>query len=181
MPEVEKTVSSQRIYEGKVINLRVDTLITPAGRETKREIVEHRGAVAMVAIDDKENILLVRQFRKAADKGLLEIPAGTLEKGEAPDITVKREMQEETGYLPDKIVRLGGFYSAPGFCTEFIYLYLATDLKPSRLEADADEQIEMERMPVEEAKKLVDSGAICDAKSIIGILTYMDYLKKHKS
>ncbi len=178
MLEVENTVSTQRIYEGRVINLRVDTLLTPEGRETKREIVEHRGAVAVVAIDDKKNIILVRQFRKAADKVLLEIPAGTLEKGEAPEVTVLREMQEETGYLPGKIVRLGGFYSAPGFCTEFIYLYLATDLKSSRLEADADEQIELERMPVVEAKKLVDSGAICDAKSIIGILTYLDYMGK---
>lgn len=89
-----------------------------------------------------------------------------------------REMQEETGYKPGKIKKLGGFYSAPGFCTEFIYLYLATDLKPARLEGEDTEEIELTRMPVEEAKKLVDAGTICDAKSVAGILLYLDYLKK---
>jgi len=139
------------------------------------------GAVAMVAVDDSNNLLLVRQFRKPAEKTLLELPAGTLERGEAPETTVMREMQEETGYKPGKILRLGGFYSAPGFCTEFIHLYLATDLKPARLEGEDTGEIELTRMPVEEVKKLVDDGTICDAKSVAGILFYLDYINKRKS
>jgi ADP-ribose pyrophosphatase len=176
----EKTLSSETVFKGHVISLRVDTVIATDGTKKQREIVIHNGAVAMVAVDDKNNILLVRQFRTPAGKVLLEIPAGTIEVGEGPDETVPRELQEETGYLPQKTVKLGAFYSAPGFCTEIIHVYLTTDLKPSRLEAEDTKEIELTRMPVEEAKKLIDNGAICDAKSIAGILLYMDYLKTHK-
>jgi ADP-ribose pyrophosphatase len=176
----EKTVASELIYTGRVISLRVDTVVSADGQTKKREIVVHNGAVAMVAIDNKDNILLVRQFRTAAGKELLEIPAGTIEKGENPDATMPRELQEETGYLPGKSVKLGGFYSAPGFSTEFLHIYLATELKPSRLEADDTAEIELIRMPVNEVKKLIDDGTICDAKSIAGILLYLDYRKTHK-
>ncbi len=175
----EKRLSSDLIYKGRVISLRVDTVITTDGRTSKREIVVHNGAVAMVAIDDKDNILLVRQFRTPAGKELLEIPAGTIEAGDTPDVTVPRELQEETGFLPQKTVKLGAFYSAPGFCTEMIHVYLTTDLKPSRLEAEDTGEIELTRVPVMEVKKLIDSGAICDAKSIAGILLYLDYRKSH--
>ena len=166
----EKTLSSELIFKGRVVSLRVDTVTTTDGRTVKREIVVHNGAVAMVAIDEKDNILLVRQFRTPAGKVLLEIPAGTIEAGEKPDDTVPRELQEETGYIPQKVVKLGGFYSAPGFSTEFIHIYLTTDLKPSWLEADDTAEIELTRVPVNEVKKLIDSGAICDAKSVAGIL-----------
>lgn len=176
----EQTLSSELVYKGRVVSLRVDNVITTDGRTARREIVVHNGAVAMVAVDDKDNILLVRQFRTPAGRVLLEVPAGTIEVGENPDATVSRELQEETGYLPQKVIKLGGFYSAPGFCTEFIHIYLTTGLKPSRLEADDTKEIELERMPVNEVKKLIDSGAICDAKSVAGILLYMDYLKTHK-
>jgi ADP-ribose pyrophosphatase len=176
----EKTLSSELVYKGRVISLRIDTVITTDGRTAKREIVVHNGAVAMVAVDEKDNILLVRQFRTPAGKVLLEVPAGTIEQGEKPDETVPRELQEETGYLPQKVTKLGGFYSAPGFSTEFIHIYLTTNLKPSRLEADDTKEIELIRMPVNEAKKLIDSGTICDAKSVAGILLYMNYLKTHK-
>lgn len=175
----EKTLSSELIFKGRVVSLRVDTVVTSDGRTVKREIVVHNGAVAMVAIDDKDNILLVRQFRTPAGKFLLEIPAGTIEAGEKPDATVPRELQEETGYIPQKVVKLGGFYSAPGFSTEFIHIYLTTDLKPSRLEADDTAEIELSRVSLDEAKSLIDSGVICDAKSVAGILLYRDYLKRH--
>jgi len=175
----EKTLSSETVFKGHVISLRVDTVISTDGTEKQREIVVHNGAVAMVAVDDKNNILLVRQFRTPAGKVLLEIPAGTIEKGDGPDETVPRELQEETGYLPMKTIKLGAFYSAPGFCTEIIHVYLTTDLKPSRLEADDTSEITLTRMPVAEVKKLIDNGTICDAKSIAGILLYMDYLKTH--
>ncbi len=175
----EKTLSSEWVFRGRVISLRVDTVITSDGRTVKREIVVHNGAVAMVAVDENKKILLVRQFRTPTGRFLLEIPAGTIEAGEKPDATVPRELQEETGSIPHKVVKLGGVYSAPGFSTEFIHIYLTTDLKPSRLEADDTAEIELSRVSLDEAKKLIDSGIICDAKSVAGILLYMDYLKTH--
>lgn len=174
---VEKTLSSQLIYDGRVVKLRVDTVKMPSGRETTREIVEHSDCVVIVAIDANDNVLLVNQFRKPVEKELLEIPAGGIEPGEDPVTTVRREMQEETGYLPQKVERLGGFYSAPGYCTEYLYLYLATDLTPSPLNAEDTESIELIRMPISQISSLIAEGSICDAKSIAGLLTFLEYKK----
>ena len=172
----EKTLSSQLIYDGRVIKLRVDTVRMPGGRETRREIVEHRDCVAIIAIDTDDNVLLVKQFRKPVEKELLEIPAGGIDPGEDPATTVRREMQEETGYLPRKVERLGGFYSAPGFSTEYLYLYLATDLAPSQLYAEDTESIKLVRVPISQIPALIASGKICDAKSIAGLLIYSSLL-----
>ncbi len=172
----EKTISSQLVYDGRAVKLRVDTVSTPDGRETKREIIEHRDCVAIVAIDANDNVLLVNQFRKPVEEELLEIPAGGIEDGQDPVTTVRREMQEETGYLPQKVKKLGGFYSAPGYCSEYLHLYLATDLIPSRLYAEDTESIELVRMPVSQIPALIASGKICDAKSIAGLLTYSSRL-----
>jgi len=172
----EKTLSSQLIYDGRVIKLRVDTVRMPGGRETRREIVEHRDCVAIIAIDTDDNVLLVKQFRKPVEKELLEIPAGGIDPGEDPATTVRREMQEETGYLPRKVERLGGFYSAPGFSTEYLYLYLATDLAPSQLYAEDTESIKLVRVPISQIPALIASGKICDAKSIAGLLIYSPLL-----
>ena len=176
---VEKTISSQLIYDGQVVKLRVDTVRMPSGRETRREIVEHRDCVAIVAIDVNDNVLLVNQFRKAVEKELLEIPAGGIDPGEDPVTTVHREMQEETGYLPRKVERLGGFYSAPGYCTEYLHLYLATDLTPSQLYAEDTETIKLVRVPISRIPSLIASGSICDAKSIAGLFTFLEYCKAH--
>ena len=173
----EKTLSSQLIYDGRAVKLRVDTVQMADGRETSREIVEHSDCVAIVAIDANNNVLLVNQFRKSVDRELLEIPAGGIESGEDPVATVRRELQEETGYLPRKVERLGGFYSTPGYCTEYLYLYLATDLIPSQLRAEDTENIRLVRVPVSEISSIITSGSICDAKSIAGLLTYLEYLK----
>jgi len=173
---VEKTISSRLVYDGRAVKLRVDTVSTPDGRETTREIVEHSDCIAVVAIDADGSVLLVNQFRKAVEKELLEIPAGGIENGEDPVTTVRREMQEETGYLPQKVKKLGGFYSAPGYCSEYLHLYLATDLIPSRLYAEDTESIELVRMPVSQIPALIASGKICDAKSIAGLLTYSSRL-----
>ncbi|MBA7715792.1 Methanol dehydrogenase activator [subsurface metagenome] len=173
---VEKTLSSQLIYDGRAVKLRVDTVRMPSGRETRREIVEHRDCVAIVAIDADGNVLLVRQFRKSVEKGLLEIPAGGIDPGEDPVTTVRREMQEETGYLPRKVERLGGFYSAPGYCSEYLHLYLATDLTPSQLYAEDTESIKLVRVPISQIPSLIASGSICDAKSIAGLLIYSSLL-----
>jgi len=173
---VEKTLSSQLIYDGRAVKLRVDTVRMPGGRETRREIVEHRDCVAIVAVDADDNVLLVKQFRKSVEKELLEIPAGGIDPGEDPVTTVRREMQEETGYLPGKVEKLGGFYSSPGFCTEYLHLYLATDLTPSPLYAEDTESIKLVRVPISQIPALIASGSICDAKSIAGLLTYSSLL-----
>ncbi len=175
----EKTLSSQLVYDGRAVKLRVDTVQMASGRETTRETVEHADCVAIIAIDANDNVLLVNQFRKSVEKELLEIPAGGIEPGEDPVTTVCREMQEETGYLPRKVERLGGFYSTPGYCTEYLYLYLATDLIPSQLHAEDTENIRLVRVPVSQIPGLITSGSICDAKSIAGLLTFSEYQKAH--
>jgi ADP-ribose pyrophosphatase len=174
----EKTISSKVIYEGRAVKLRIDTVINAAGDETTREIVEHVNCVAMVPVDSDGSILLVRQFRKALEKELLEIPAGGIDAGEDAEAAVKREMQEETGFLPRKLVHLGGLYSSPGFCTEYLDLYLVTDLKPARLYAEDTEGIEVVRVKPRQVRRLIRSGEVCDSKSVAGLLTYLDYLRK---
>ena len=174
---MEKTLSSQLIYEGRAVKLRVDTVQMPGGRQTTREIVEHADCVAIIAMDADDNVLLVNQFRKAIEKELLEIPAGGIEPGEDPVDCVCRELREETGYLPRKVERLGGFYSTPGYCSEYLHLYLATDLTLSPLQAEDTESIELIRVPISQISSLITSGTICDAKSIAGLLTFLEYQK----
>jgi ADP-ribose pyrophosphatase len=170
---MEKTISSQRIYDGRAVKLRVDTVRKPNGKVTTREIVEHSDAVAVVVLDSKDRVIMVRQYRKAVGKKLLEIPAGGVDPGEQPISSVRRELQEEIGYLPNKIDKLGGFYSAPGYCTEYLHLYLATYLIPSRLEAEDTDEIEVVRVPLAKVSDLIASGEIADAKSIAGLLRVM--------
>jgi len=173
----EETLSSRKVFEGRALKLRVDTVKLPSGRETTREIVEHENCVAIVALDDADNILLVRQFRKPVEKDLLEIPAGGIDPGETPEDAVRREMREETGFLPRKVEKLGGFYSSPGFCTEYLHLYLASDLITSPLQAEDSESISLVRVPLTQIPGLIASGAICDAKSIAGLLVFREYQK----
>lgn len=175
----EKTLSSRLIYDGRAVRLRVDTVQMASGRETTREIVEHSDCVAIIAVDASDNVLLVRQFRKPVEKELLEIPAGGIEPGEDPTATVSRELREEIGYLPRKVERIGGFYSTPGYCTEYLHLYLATDLIRSQLYAEDTENIKLIPVPISQISSLVASGSICDAKSIAGLLTYLEYRKGH--
>lgn len=173
----EETLFSQIIYQGRAVKLRIDTVRTTGGRQTTREIVEHADCVAIIAVDAENNVLLVKQFRKPVEKELLEIPAGGIDAGEDAEAAVIREMREETGFLPQKLELLGGFYSTPGYCTEYLYLYLATDLKPSQLYAEDTEGIEVVRVPVQQIPDLITSGKICDAKSIAGLLTFLEYRK----
>jgi len=150
----------------------------PGSRETTREIVEHDDCVAIIAIDAEDRVLLVKQFRKPVERELLEIPAGGIDPGEDPEAAVSRELSEETGYLPQKIERLGGFYSTPGYGTEYLYLYLATDLTPCQLFAEDTESISLVRVTLEQVPELITSGDICDAKSIAGLLTFLEYRKR---
>jgi ADP-ribose pyrophosphatase len=177
--KAEKTLSSKYVFKGDAVRLRVDDIITVDGRRTTREIVEHGDAVVVVPVDAKNNVLLVSQYRTPLRKKLLEVPAGGIDVGETPEKAVIREMQEETGYKPGKIKRLGGFYSTPGFSNEYLHLYLATDLAPSRLEAEDTAGIEVVRVPITKVLALVRSGKIEDAKSIAGLLLTLEYLKKN--
>lgn len=166
----ETTLRSERIYSGQIVKLDVIDVRLPDGKETQREIIRHPGAVALVALDDEQRVLLVRQYRNAADKILLEIPAGTLHPDEAPLACAERELQEETGFRPGILEPLGGIYAAPGYTTEFIHLFLATDLSRSRLAMDDDEFIEVERLPLADALAMIEQGVIADGKSVAGLL-----------
>ncbi|PJF28336.1 MAG: ADP-ribose pyrophosphatase, partial [Phototrophicales bacterium] len=166
----ETILRTESIYEGRVVRLVLLDVQLPNGSLARRELVRHPGAVAIVALDSAQHLLLVRQFRIAADQILLEIPAGTLEPGESPLDCAKRELQEETGFHPGRIESIGGIYVAPGYTTEFIHLFYATDLTASRLDGDADEFIEVERVPLTEALAMIERGDIIDGKSIAGIL-----------
>jgi ADP-ribose pyrophosphatase len=165
----EPTLHSERIYEGRIVGLRVDTVELPSGGPTKREIVEHGACTAIVALDSRENVLLVRQYRKAVEKMLLEIPAGGIEDGEDPLEGARREL-EETGFSAERWEKLNYFYTSPGFCTEAMHLYLATGLRSVERDADDDEDIEVVRVPLGKTLELIASGEICDAKSIAGLL-----------
>jgi len=166
----EKTLSSTYIYQGKIINLRQDKVKLPDDRDTIREIVEHPGAVVILAITEKKEIVMIRQFRKPVDKVLWELPAGTLEEGEDLVSCARRELEEETGYHSQKIKKLITFFSTPGFCDERLTLFLAEDLEKKNKNEDADEFIEVQLIKPNEALRLVKENIIKDAKTIIGIL-----------
>lgn len=166
----ETTLNSKNIFSGRFIKLRVDEVMLPNGRKSTREIVEHPGAVAIVAIDSNSNVLMVRQYRKAIEKVLLEIPAGKLEEGESKEECAVRELMEETGYFPKAIKYIISFYTSPGFSNEIIHLFLATDLEKKSLEADFDEYLQAEAIPLEDAIKKIFDGQITDGKTITGLL-----------
>jgi ADP-ribose pyrophosphatase len=173
----EKMIMRKYVFEGRAIKVRVDTVRTSDGRRSTREIVEHGECIAVVAVDSGDNILLIKQFRTPLGKQLLEIPAGGIDSGENSEAAVIREMQEETGFKPGKVVRLCGFYLSPGTSNEYLHLYLATDLVPSRLHAEDTAGIEVIPTPVSEIKELMTSGALQDGKSIAGLLYYLEYRK----
>ncbi len=166
----EKLVSSKEVFHGRSVRLRIDTVVKPSGEQTSREIVEHKDCIAVVPIDANNNVILVKQYRTPAGKTLLEIPAGSIEAGEDPEDCVRRELQEEIGYLPETIIKLGGVYAAPGYCTEYLHLYLARDLKESRLVAEDTDEIEIVRIPLSEIPELIKTGRISDGKSVSGLL-----------
>ncbi|MBI4280537.1 MAG: NUDIX hydrolase [Armatimonadetes bacterium] len=173
----ERQLSTERVYEGRVVSLRVERVQLPSGRVTVREIVEHRGAVAMVPLLSPDTLLLVRQYRRAVDQELLEIPAGTLEPGEEVEACLQRELAEEIGHRAGRFSHLVNFLPSPGFLTEVLYVYLAEALAPHRLEAE-EEDLRVEQVPLARARALIDEGVIRDAKSIIGILLTMERLAR---
>jgi ADP-ribose pyrophosphatase len=177
VPGPERVVASRVVHRGRYLTFRVDTIERPDGSRSERDICGHPGAVAIVALDEADRVLLVRQFRLAAGRALLEIPAGTLDVDPAdgsiedPDRAAPRELEEETGERARTWRKVGTFWTAPGFATEEMHLYLATDLTKVRdkLGEDEDEQLELIRMPWAEAVALADAGGIHDAKSLVGL------------
>lgn len=168
----EKIVSTKRLYSGRIVTLDLSEVELSDGQHQMREIIRHPGATAVVALDDQNRVLLVRQFRSAAAQIMSEIPAGVLNIGENPQEAAIRELQEETGYKPGKIEPLGGFYAAPGYTTEYIHLFVATQLVESPLPPDEDEFIEVQRVPLEDAVAMIEHREIEDAKTIIALLMY---------
>lgn len=173
----ERVVRTRRLYDGRVVSLRVDDVALPGGRTAHREIVEHRGAVAVVPVAGGD-VLLVRQYRLAAGGSLLEIPAGTLEPDEQPEQALHRELAEEIGMRATHLTRLAAFYPSPGFLTEVVHLYLATGLRRHRGQAEEDENLEVVRVPLPQARTMVERGEIRDAKSIIGLLMAASRLRR---
>jgi len=165
----EQTISSQRPFAGKLISVRVDTVALPSGRNATREIVEHPGAVAILAWDGAR-LALVSQWRHAVGATLLEVPAGTLESGEEPRATAERELAEECGLAADAWEQGPAFYSAPGFCTERLTLFLATGLREIDAESPDDEDLEVSWLSMPDALAAIETGRITDAKSLAGIL-----------
>jgi len=166
-----RTLSSQELYAGRVLRLHEDRVEMPDGSTAERLVVDHPGAIVIVPLDGHGNVLLVRQPRYAADrKELLELPAGTREPNEEPKVTARRELREETGFDTRDLIPLGGFYSAPGFCSEYLHLFVARDLFASKAEPDEDEFLSLEPTSVDEVPNLIRSGEIEDAKSIAGLL-----------
>ncbi len=168
IPEV---IETQRLHDG-FIAVHRDTLRYASGRESTIEVVEHGGGVTLIALDNEDRVLLVRQYRHPLGRWLIELPAGTLDAGEAPDVCAERELQEETGYRPNTIRRLGGFYLAPGYCTEYQTVFLCTELVESRLQGDED-AIHLERLPLAEVLRLIAAGEIEDAKTSAALLLYL--------
>jgi ADP-ribose pyrophosphatase len=165
-----ETIHSEYIYRGRVVTLRIDTIRMPDGRETKREIVEHHGAVAIVPRLDADTVLLIKQYRQAVGETLLEIPAGTLEDGEEADACAARELEEEVGYRPGKLRRMFSQYLAPGYSSEVLHAYFAEDLIQTATDADEDEVIEVVPVKVGEIEAMILDGRIKDAKSIAALL-----------
>lgn len=174
----EKTMKSEKIYEGRIINLRVDTVELPNKKYSKREIVEHPGAVGIIAITKDNEVILVKQYRKPIEDTLLEIPAGKLEPKEDPQECAIRELEEETGFATDNVQKILEFYTTPGFSNEVMHIYIAKDLKEGTVNLDDDENIQIIKLPIDEVLYKVKTGEIKDAKTIIGILTYTNLLNK---
>ena len=173
MPKEEPTVESHRPFEGKLVNLRVDTVRLPDGRLAVREIVEHSDSVCVVPLNGEGKVILVRQYRKPIEGFLLEVPAGGIHPGEEPEEAARRELREETGYRAKGLEYLSYFWTSPGFCTEGMHAYLATGLEAGTHSRDDDESIEVVKVPLEKVPSMIASGEIRDGKSIALLMLVM--------
>lgn len=162
-------VASENKYSGRVLALRVDRVRLANGKETGLEILEHRGSVVMVPVDADGGIWLVRQYRHAVGREILELPAGTLETGEDPAACAGRELREEIGMAAGTLTRIGGFFLAPGYATEFMHVFLAGDLHPDRIPGDEDEILRPEKISLMELRRRLEAGNLEDAKTVAAL------------
>lgn len=166
----EEILSTEIIFDGRIVHLRRHKVRLPDGSESYRELIEHQGAVAIVAVDAEQQILLVKQFRTGSQSLMYEIPAGLLEMGENPLDAAIREMREETGYRPLNVESIGGLYLSPAYCTEYIHLFFARDYEAAPLSQDEDEFIEVYRVPLSEALAMIERSEIINATSVTALL-----------
>lgn len=171
-----KTIKSETVYQGKAFDVHRDQVLLPDGKNTRLDVVIHPGAVTLIPVDSHGRILFVRQYRHAVGKVLLELPAGTLNPGEQPDTCASREVREETGMSASKLEKIGEFFLAPGYSTEFMYIYLASGLQPAPLPGDEDEFITVEPVIVGDVMNLISGGKIQDAKSLAALFLAAPHL-----
>lgn len=170
--ELHSKKDIQTVYEGKIVSVYKETLSLEDGHQVVFDLVRHPGAVAILPINEEGNLLFIRQWRRAIGSILLEIPAGTLENKEHPIDCAKRELREETGFSAGTLIPLGGFYTAPGFCNEFIHLFLAKDLSLDPLWADDTDYIDLTPLSFERALTLSRTGEIVDSKTLSALYLY---------
>jgi ADP-ribose pyrophosphatase len=172
-------IKSETMLQGRAFKIRRDTLKTPDGRETKLEIVEHGGSVVLIPLDAQGNLLFVRQYRHAAGKEILELPAGTRDADEPYQACAAREIREETGMEAGQLHKIGEFYLAPGYSTEFMAVFVATGLRHNPLQADDDEFLQVEKIPLRRAIEMAEHGEVPDAKSLAALLLARSFLETY--
>lgn len=172
----EKRISSERIYEGNILNVRKDTVTAVRG-QAYREIIEHNGAVAMVALTEENNIVMVRQYRYACGRTVLEIPAGKIDKGETDPVKAAlRELREETGYTAGKVIYLGDINPSVAYSEEVIHIYAMTELTPGQQDLDEDEAVDTVEYPFDEVYRMAARGELVDSKTIAGLMMAKEQL-----
>ena len=171
-----ETLHSETTFQGKVFDVRHDRVRLPDGQITTLDIIAHPPAVVMVPVDDEDNIWFVSQYRHAVERVILELPAGVMEPGEEPELCAMRELREEIGMSANQIQKIGEFFIAPGYSSEYLHIFLATGLKPDPLPGDEDEFISIERIPTEIAFSMIEDGKLLDAKSLASLLLAQSYL-----
>ena len=175
-----KVLRRESIFRGKVVDLSVEAIELPNGKTTELDIIRHPGAAAMVPLTADDEVVLVRQFRYATGSWLLEVPAGKLDRGEAPEACAARELEEEIGFVPGEVLPLGWIWTTPGFTDEKIWLYLCRDLSPGRQELQGDEVLTVETVGFDEAVQKVHTGEICDGKSVCALLRAAQVLSEQE-
>lgn len=170
-------LSRREIFKGRVVDLSVDQVRMPNGKSTELEVIRHPGAAAMVPLTDSGEVLLVRQYRYATGGWLVEVPAGKLDEGEAPEVCAARELEEEVGMKPAELLSLGWIWTTPGFTDERIWLYLCRGLSPTQQDLEDDEVLTVEPRSLPEAVEMVHRGEICDGKSVCALLRADAYLR----
>ena len=169
----EELVHSRRKFSGSVLSIRVDQVRLPDGKNSSREIVDHPGGVTIMPVNSEDEVIMIEQYRHAAEEVLLELPAGRLEESEEAESAARRELKEETGYTAAEFKHLLDFYTTPGYSTESLHLYLARDLKEGDQELEEGEFLSLREVPLEEIPQMIMAGSIKDSKTLIGLLTYL--------